>query len=142
MVDGRAYSPRLALSKPAPHSQEFEPCPSRGLSAETLESAVVGRQRGGFASPPHLANATSWGGRPGEALRGGVRWYHGMSRTTSEGEPIAHAMTTDDKARARLRAKRLNELTRSQSFSWVVRELPYGRFEVLALAKESAPKHS
>jgi hypothetical protein len=58
-----------------------------------------------------------------------------MSRTTSKGEPIAHAMTTDDQARARRRAKRLNELRRSDSFSWEVRELPDGRFEVVALAK-------
>jgi hypothetical protein len=44
-------------------------------------------------------------------------------------------MTTDDAARARRKAKRLNELRRSESFSWVVRELPDGRFEVVALAK-------
>ena len=49
--------------------------------------------------------------------------------------PIAHAMTTQDEARARQRAKRLNELRRSQSFCWAVRELPDGRFEVVALAK-------
>jgi hypothetical protein len=60
----------------------------------------------------------------------------GMSRTTPNGEPIAHAMTTNDKARADRRAKRLNERRRSQSFSWVVRELPDGRFEVVTLAKE------
>jgi hypothetical protein len=58
-----------------------------------------------------------------------------MSRTTSIGEPIGHAMTTGDAAQARRRAKRLNELRRSQSFSWAVRELPDGRFEVVALAK-------
>jgi hypothetical protein len=58
-----------------------------------------------------------------------------MSRTTSKGQPIAHAMTTGDAGRARQKAKRLNELRRSQSFSWVVRELPDGRFEVVALAK-------
>ena len=58
-----------------------------------------------------------------------------MSRTTSKGEPIAHAMTTDDKARARQRAKQLNQLTRSESLVWEVRELPDGRFEVVALAK-------
>ena len=51
------------------------------------------------------------------------------------GEPIAHAMTTDDQARARREAKRLNEQRRSESFSWAVRELPDGRFEVVALAK-------
>jgi hypothetical protein len=45
-------------------------------------------------------------------------------------------MTTNDNARADRRAKRLNERRRSQSFSWVVRELPDGRFEVVALAKE------
>ena len=59
----------------------------------------------------------------------------GMSRTTSKGEPIAHAMTTDNQARARREAKRLNELGRSGALSWVVRELPDGRFEVVALAK-------
>ena len=58
-----------------------------------------------------------------------------MSRTTPSGEPIAHAMTTADEQRARRRAKRLNELRRSESFSWAVRELPDGRFEVVALAK-------
>jgi hypothetical protein len=42
---------------------------------------------------------------------------------------------TDDEARARRKAKRLNELCRSESFTWVVRELPDGRFEVVALAK-------
>ena len=59
----------------------------------------------------------------------------GMSRTTSKGEPIAHAMTTHDQPRARGRAKRLNELRRSESFRWEVRELPDGRFEVVALPK-------
>jgi hypothetical protein len=59
----------------------------------------------------------------------------GMSRTTPNGEPVAHAMTTDDAARARRRAKQLNELRRSESFSWAVRELPDGRFEVVALTK-------
>ena len=59
----------------------------------------------------------------------------GMSRTTSKGEPIAHAMTTDDQARARRRAKELNERRRSDAFRWEVRELPDGRFEVVALAK-------
>jgi hypothetical protein len=59
----------------------------------------------------------------------------GTSRTTPRGEPIAHAMTTDDRARALRRARRLNELRRSGSFSWEVRELPDGRFEVVALAK-------
>jgi hypothetical protein len=59
----------------------------------------------------------------------------GMSRTTSKGEPIAHAMTTDNKARAGRRARRLNERRRSESFRWEVRELPDGRFEVVALAK-------
>ena len=59
----------------------------------------------------------------------------GMSRTTPSREPIAHAMTTDDRVRARRKAKRLNELRRSESFSWAVRELPDGRFEVIALAK-------
>jgi hypothetical protein len=58
-----------------------------------------------------------------------------MSRTTSKGEPIAHAMTTDDQARARRRAKQLNERRRSESFSWAVRELADGRYEVVALAK-------
>ena len=58
-----------------------------------------------------------------------------MSRTTSTGEPIAHEMTTDDQARARQRANRLNEQRRSELFSWEVRELPDGRFEVVALAK-------
>jgi hypothetical protein len=58
-----------------------------------------------------------------------------MSRTTPNGEPIAHAMTTDDAARARRRAKQLNEFRRSESFSWAVRELPDGRFEVAAIAK-------
>ena len=58
-----------------------------------------------------------------------------MSRTTPKGEPFAHAMTTDDAARARRKAKRLNELRRSESFRWAVRELPDGRFEVVALAK-------
>jgi hypothetical protein len=58
-----------------------------------------------------------------------------MSRTTPKGEPIAVAMTTDDHARARRRAKRLNELRRSGSFSWEVRELPDGRFEVVALSQ-------
>ena len=59
----------------------------------------------------------------------------GMSRTTPNGEPIAHAMTTDDGNRARQRAKRLNERRRSESFRWAVRELPDGRYEVVALAK-------
>ena len=59
----------------------------------------------------------------------------GMSRTTPNGEPIAVAMITDDEARARRRAKRLNELRGSGSFSWAVRELPDGRYEVVALAK-------
>jgi hypothetical protein len=58
-----------------------------------------------------------------------------MSRTTPYEEPIGHAMTTDDGARARRKAKRLNERRRSGSFRWVVRELPDGRFEVVALAK-------
>jgi hypothetical protein len=58
-----------------------------------------------------------------------------MSRTTSKGEPIAHAMTTDDQVRARRRANRLNELRRSDLFRWEVRDLPDGRFEVVALAK-------
>jgi hypothetical protein len=58
-----------------------------------------------------------------------------MSGPTPNGEPIAHAMTTDDAARARRTAKRLNELRRSESFRWAVRELPDGRFEVVALAK-------
>jgi len=44
-------------------------------------------------------------------------------------------MTADDGARARRNAKRLNERRRSGSFRWVVRELPDGRFEVVALAK-------
>jgi hypothetical protein len=44
-------------------------------------------------------------------------------------------MTTDDQARARQRANRLNEQRRSELFSWEVRELPDGRFEVVALAK-------
>jgi hypothetical protein len=59
----------------------------------------------------------------------------GMSRTTPKREPIAHAMTTDDEPRARRRAKRLNDGRRSESFRWAVRELPDGRFEVVALAK-------
>ena len=54
---------------------------------------------------------------------------------TPKGEPFGHAMTTDDAARARRKAKRLNELRRSESFRWAVRELPDGRFEVVALAK-------
>ena len=58
-----------------------------------------------------------------------------MSRTTPSGAPIAHAMTTNDAARARRRAKQLNELRRSESFRWAVREPPDGRFEVVALAK-------
>ena len=58
-----------------------------------------------------------------------------MSRKTSKGLPIAHAMTTDDRARAAGRARRLNELRHSESFSWEVRELPDGRVEVVALAK-------
>jgi len=58
-----------------------------------------------------------------------------MSRTTSKGEPIAHAMTTDDQPRARRRAKELNERRRSDAFRWEVRELADGRFEVVALAK-------
>jgi hypothetical protein len=58
-----------------------------------------------------------------------------MSRTTPNGEPVAVAMTTDDAARARRKAKRLNEVRRTASFSWAVRELPDGRFEVVALAK-------
>jgi hypothetical protein len=49
--------------------------------------------------------------------------------------PIAVAMLTNDQARARRRAKRLNEQRRSESFRWEVRELPDGRFEVVALAK-------
>jgi hypothetical protein len=53
----------------------------------------------------------------------------------SNGEPIAHAMTTDDKAHARRRVKRLNELRHSESFSWTVRQLPDGRYEVVALAE-------
>ena len=59
----------------------------------------------------------------------------GMSRTTPKGEPIAVAMLTGDQARARRRAKRLNEQRRSQSFAWAVRELPDGRLEVVALSK-------
>jgi hypothetical protein len=59
----------------------------------------------------------------------------GMSRTTPSREPIAHAMTTNYEARARRRARRLNERRRSESFRWEVRELPDGRFEVVALAK-------
>ena len=59
-----------------------------------------------------------------------------MSRTTSKGEPIAHAMTTDDQPRARRRAKELNERRRSDAFRWVVGEMADGRFEVVALAKE------
>ena len=58
-----------------------------------------------------------------------------MSRTTSKGEPIAHAMTTDDQARARRRAKELNERRRSDAFKWEIHELADGRFEVVALAK-------
>jgi hypothetical protein len=58
-----------------------------------------------------------------------------MSRTTPNREPIGHAMTTDDQARARHKAKRLNQQRRSESFSWAVRELPDGRFEVVALPK-------
>jgi hypothetical protein len=58
-----------------------------------------------------------------------------MSRTTRTGEPIAVAMITDDKARAGRRARRLNERRRSESFRWEVRELPDGRFEVVAIAK-------
>jgi hypothetical protein len=56
---------------------------------------------------------------------------------TSNGEPVAVAMTTDDEARARRRARRLNDLRRSNSFSWSARKLPDGRFrfEVVALAK-------
>ena len=49
--------------------------------------------------------------------------------------PIAVAMLTNDQARARRRAKRLNEQRRSESFRWEVRELPDGRFEIVALAK-------
>ena len=59
----------------------------------------------------------------------------GMSRTTPGSEPIAHAMTTNDEPRARRRAKRLKDVRRSESFSWEVRELPDGRFDVVALAK-------
>jgi hypothetical protein len=44
-------------------------------------------------------------------------------------------MTTDDQARARRRAKQLNERRRSESFSWTVRELADSRYEVVALAK-------
>jgi hypothetical protein len=44
-------------------------------------------------------------------------------------------MTTNDEARARRRAKLANEQRRSQSFSWAVRELLDGRFEVVALAQ-------
>ena len=51
------------------------------------------------------------------------------------GEPIAHAMTTNDDARARRRAKRLNDLRRSEALRWAVRELPDGRFEVVAVAR-------
>ena len=58
-----------------------------------------------------------------------------MSRTTTTGDPFAPALTTDNQARARREAKRLNELGRSGAFSWVVRELPDGRFKVVALAK-------
>ena len=58
-----------------------------------------------------------------------------MSRTTPKGEPIAHAMTTDDQARARRRAKELNERRRSDAFKWEVHELADGRFEVVALAR-------
>jgi hypothetical protein len=54
---------------------------------------------------------------------------------TSNGEPVAVAMTTDDEARARRRAKRLNERRRSESLRWAVRELPDGRFEVVAFPK-------
>ena len=59
----------------------------------------------------------------------------GMSRTTPKDKPIAYTMVTDDEARARRRAKRLNELRRSKSFRWEARELPNGRFVVVALAK-------
>ena len=59
----------------------------------------------------------------------------GMSRTDPSGEAIAVAMTTDDEARARRRAKGLNDRRRSRSFRWTVRVLPDGRFEVVALAK-------
>jgi hypothetical protein len=59
-----------------------------------------------------------------------------MSRTTPTGKLIAVVMTTDDRARARRRAKRLNELRRSESFSWAVRKRPDGRYEVVALAKK------
>ena len=58
-----------------------------------------------------------------------------MSRTTPSREPIAHAMTTDDQARRPQEGEALNERRRSESFSWAVRELPDGRFEVVALAK-------
>ena len=55
------------------------------------------------------------------------------------GEPIAHAMTTNDDARARRRARRLNERRCSESFRWEVRELPDGRFEVVALSVIASP---
>ena len=58
-----------------------------------------------------------------ESFRDRSTLVRGMSRTTSSGELIAHAMTTDDQARARRNAKRLNEQRRSESFRWAVREL-------------------
>ena len=54
---------------------------------------------------------------------------------TPNDEPIAHAMTTDDEARARRRAKRLNDRRRCESFRWEVRALPDDRFEVVAPAR-------
>jgi hypothetical protein len=58
-----------------------------------------------------------------------------MSRTTPTAKPVAYAMITDDEARAHRRAKQLNQLRRSDSLSWAVRELPDGRFVVVALGK-------
>jgi hypothetical protein len=53
-----------------------------------------------------------------------------MSRTTSRGEPIAHAMTTGDKQRALDRAKRLNRRTRH--LRWEARRPNDGPWEVVA----------
>ena len=86
-------------------------------------------QPGGFEARSVSNHATVRG-------RAGVGCHCADWMTSTNDRPVVYMMLTDDQARARRRATRLNELRRSESFSWEVRQLPNGRFVVVALAKE------
>ena len=119
----------LVESEVDSHRPDGAPAASPRAQKLGCESHAASQWQSGAAKSSHRCMIS------GLEVRDRSTLASGMSRTTPSREPIAHAMTTDDAARARQRAKRLNEQRRSQSFSWAVRELPDGRFEVVALAK-------